>query len=578
MTTPLTGLDLREDHINALLEKVNELVAGGGGGGGGGAELSITPEGPWYEAPGTFLTAGTVNSYSDHPHLETRTVLCVKGADNQGTTFTGVDSTGISPGDIRLFMDVQETGHQDVGTILFKHEDTGSPAADRFMCPGQYDYIQAPNGMTWLQYGEDLRWHILSNNGRYVKVLTQSLQFYPKSLVGQATPVSGTVHNYEPTGWAGFGGLGISGTTSAFKNHSMVEFIVDAAGLTVTGFKVQSLQADPAYYGAVKVISNRGPGVLTLKYQSASSDAENRIYTPNSEDVVLQAGEAAWIFYGYYDPDTTQPGWRVIGLCQNRSTFVNLTATGRAKLASLSITPMATPAVLPAGRNSDVVLGAGTTVKLIGTAPYSSIDSIVPEDAATGNEMRLLRNAGPVPLVFIDSLDSAGTAANRISLPQGGMTGATSTPASVHMLLPNQEMWIQYNATDSRWNLCGPMCRVHETNTVITPSAFPATNVDDYSPTDSTSTYPGRYAATWFVQGAVGTVLRGIKYNPTSLAPFKFGDRLILVNLGSGMTIKNNDAGSAAGNRFVMSGDIILSASGMQEFMYSGGSWLAFKP
>jgi hypothetical protein len=425
-----------------------------GGTGGTISELRITPEGAWYEGEGTYLTAGTINDYV-HPSLQTRTILCVKGADNQGTTLTGLSATGINPGDVRIIMDVQEYAHhQDVGTILFKHDSADSLEGNRFMCPGQYDYIQSPNGMTILIYGEDLCWHILSNNGRRLKTITQSLQFYPKSMVGQAGAVSGTVHDYEPTGWAGMGGLGISGTQSLFKDHSMIEFVVALAGLNITGFNVQSLQADPAYYGAIKVISNRGPGVLTLKHQTAGSEIKNRIYCPGAVDVVLQPNEAAWIYYGYHDPDTTQPNWRVIGLAQNRSEFTDIEVTASATVENLE-------------------------------------------------------------------------------------------------------------------------ARNFNTGTSITPTALPGSAVNDYNPTDSSSGLSGRLAYWWFVQGNIGTELTGIEAAPAGYTAFRKGDRILLSNLGSGMTIKNGDVRSAAANRFVLTSDIVLSANGSHEFIYNGSRWMS---
>ena len=522
--------------VFSALEDIRDNIQGGPN----GAELRITPEGPWYGTAGENLPAGVVSDYSAHPHLQSRTILCVKGADNQGTILTGIDATGISTGDFRILLDVQATGQQDSGTIVLKHEDGLSLAANRFTCPGQVDYISPPNGVTLLIYGEDLRWHVFGVNGRTSKSITQSLQIYPKMLVGQATPISGTYNNYDPTGWTGLGGYGVAGSDAAFKNHTMVEFVTDAGGATITGFDVQSLQADPAYYGALKVISNRGTGTLTLSCDSGGSDAENRIHTPNSEDVVLQAGEAAWAFYGYYDPDTTQPGWRVVALSQNRSTFTSITVTSRVAEHQVTLTSKDSPSQLSihTSQTNDWSPGGGVVAGANTHNSGSIITGMVPTQPLVKGELKYILNVGTGPLAIFNQ-NSSSSSDNRFTMPNGRP-----------VVLPTRcSMGFRYDESGN-WNALDSRDAEVPASVSIKPAELTASaNTNNYSPTDASTGWPGRLAKVWRISGSFASVLTGIEESPTGLPSFIHGDRIQLINYGSAFVIAHQSAQSSVLNR-----------------------------
>lgn len=533
--------------------------------------------------PSGQMSVDKIHNYTD-ANIATHTVLYWKGADNQGTTITGMDATGVSAGAVRFFVNPSNSGI-DVGTVTLNHEDTGSLAANRFCLPGCAQYQVPVHGVTIVVRGVNesgaARWLVVGQNGHAKKALIQALHLYPNLQVGTvASPVSGSLNNYNPTGPAIFESspgvpstLGIAGSNLTGKDHTFWRMFVDAAGATLTGIYGTDTNAEVQDFGRLHVIKNYGPGTLTIAHRSGSSSAHNQIFCPNQRDLKVPADGAVWLvrpFLGSPDPGVTV-SWHVIGFAASNEVFPSVTTTGRTTTQTLSVGPQLSPSALAAGLTSNYNPGSHAVINVAGTSPSSRIDGIVPNDVTNG-EIRIVRNSGAVPIVLVDALSSASSAANQIALPSGNIGGV----ASCYVILPNQEIAIQYNPATSLWTLLGGTAfSTFNTATSITPTALPGSSVNDYSPTDASSGLQGRFAYWWFVQGQVGTELTGIKSDPTGLPPFRKGDRVLLTNLGGGMTIKNGSGSSAAGNRFLLVSDIILSANGSHEFIYNGSVWMS---
>ncbi len=550
---------LNPQNVNALITQHNEhaealdaLEEGSSVPSSTIQELRIAPEGPWYENPAENMPGGLVHNYV-HPSLATNTVLIVHAADNEGTVLTGMSSADINPGDVRILVENQDPGLQDAGTIVFKHEDSGSNASNRFLCPGHHDYIMPPYGVTMMIYGEDSRWHIFGVNGRHLKTVTQSLQLYPKLVVGHgASPLSGTYNDFNPTGYGILGGsLGVSGSNLLFKDHTMIQCYTDAGGATITGLATSGMATSPADYGALKIIANYGPGELTLKHLDGGSAIENRLYCPGSADLVLKQYESAWFFMGYYDPD---------GLGQWHCVSV---ATGAGAVAgtfeTMRLTPAQAPSALAAGRTDDWNPGDNSTFTHVTTNnSNSSLSGMV---AGADGEVRILTNDGNGLLVLNDA-DTNSTAENRFYL------GAPK------IAIPSRSSaWMLYDDVQSRWRPVGrdsvfPAIRLYPAITPHTVDGVLANaDIHDYAPTG------WNYCQVWrLVPGGGSSALTGIG-DGTQVD----GQLVTIISYDNTLTIKHNNAGSSAANRFYLPGlaNITLSIMCSATFRYdiNNGLW-----
>lgn len=495
------------------------------------------PIGAWWENPVANLPAGRSNNFVI-PNLQTHPIIEIHGADNQGTILTGIDATGILPGMVRILMDTQAAGQQDAGTFSLTHEDDDSLEDNRVICPNQTDYVGPPNGITILVRGNDQRWHVGGTNGRAYRAIVQSLQLYPKCRIGNVTPLSGTHDNWNPTGAANLGGLGVAGSDATFRNHSFIDISTDIAGARINGLEMGTPQVDPAFYGAVKVLHNQGPGDLVLGHSAgAPADAKNRMFFPQNEDVTLKAGETAWVIHAYLDPDTTQPGFRCIALAQNKHLTTRITVSGRTTTRQLTIATKDTPAQLAA--HSTVTInwdpGSGAVAAANTHNNGSIIDGMVPVQPLVPGETKIVQNVGAGPLAIFNE-GSGSDPDFRFVMPSGRP-----------IVLPTRGSSPFRFDESGKWNLIGSEPEI-PMSVSITPAALPASKVDNYSPTDATTGWPGRLAKVWRIQGQVLSAIGSIEATPAGLPAFMHGERILLINYGGSMLIKNLDSGADTGN------------------------------
>ena len=119
--------------------------------------------------PGVNMSTGRVDNYSD-PNMNTHSMIIIKGADNEGTFVTGIDATGVVPGDVRYLINVSESG-VDVGLVVLEHQDANSLAANRIICPGAQPYLIPIFGGCMLVYGDDSRWHVVEGTGWFGRTI-----------------------------------------------------------------------------------------------------------------------------------------------------------------------------------------------------------------------------------------------------------------------------------------------------------------------------------------------------------------------------------------------------------------------
>jgi hypothetical protein len=555
----------------------------GGGGGGTFQKLTLTPRAPDPFGLGTNMPAGYVANYSD-PSMPAFSRYLWKGADNQGTWLTGIDATGFGDGDIVIFENQTESGI-DTGVVVLKDETspeatggvTPSLAANRIVCPGAMDYVCAPFGVTILVRGTNKlgqpRWEIQTDNGYQKKALVQSLQFYPNMQAGLVTPLVGTLNDWNPVGDTliasvpvGSPPQNVSGSNCAFQDHSWIMAYVDAAGARITGLLTQYPPVQSQDFGPIKVITNNGPGVLTIADHGVGSAAENQILCPNGVDYTVQPGESVWLASPYYDNSIT-PQWRVLG---PGNAVISTTQITDATIQQLQLAPSLAPAALPSvpavthdwdpgGNNAVIRVNTNPNGSFLGgLAPHAPL-VFFPDDT-----VRVLRNIGSGPLIILNE-DAGSLVGNRFETPNGQALYVEQSSSVI----------IIRDGTLSRWR-CDSTGNVLASPTLvpITPAAaLIGANNNDYSPVDGTTGLALQYGSWLRVTGTFAAVLTGI--DATGFLP---GQRLMMTNYGAAFTISNNNAASLAANRFTCpnNADIIFLVGATVTFIRDpGGIWIA---
>jgi hypothetical protein len=524
------------------------------------------------------MPTNVINNYDD-ASIPTADVLIWKGADNEGTILTGMESYGLTAGKLRYFFN-PSISEQDVGTVTLKHEHAGSDPENRFACPGEVDYQVDIHAVTIMMRGYkggvdpltcgDPRWVIVGTS-KFKKVLTQALHLFPNLQVGTpAAPLSGSLDNYNPTGPSVFSGFGIAGSDLVGKNHTLWRMFVDAAGATLTGLDGAATNNETEDFGRVHVMYNHGPGVLTVAHRSGSSDVENQIWCPNQRDLKIPADGTVWLIKPYMaspDPGLTAQ-WRVIGTSFSNEVFPSVTTEGAVTTKQLILTPAVSPAALAkfTSPTSNLNPGTNTVIRITPHADGSLLDGIVPSVA--GGDTRIVLNVGTGPLILLDEANSASSAGNRFMFP-----GAKPVvvPARFGITL-------RYDSTSGGWLLASAPLPLESLPISISVATLAATTVNNLAPVDATTGLPGRYAYWWKVSGQVGTIITGIESTPAGLPAYGDGDRILLTNGGSGLTISHAHASSSVGNKIYCPGgtNVVLAQYGSAELIkHAGaGAWM----
>jgi hypothetical protein len=231
----------------------------------------------------------------------------------------------------------------------------------------------------------------------------------------------------------------------------------------------------------------------------------------------------------------------------------------------LRFTPQITPAALAAGATNDYGPANFDTTSVMRQATDAGGSTLNGLVAQNPGDIRIIENLGPGPLTLANEA-GASAAANRITLP--GAKPAT-VPAGGSFI-------VGYDGTTARWHLLAEgsggalvastlsvdttftgdgVNTLYQTkiqgylalNGAITPAVLPAGATNDYDLNPALSTGNRIRQAT----NAANSVLTGMVSNGIN------GGIWLLINLGTGtLTLKNEDAGSAAGNRFSLAGGV----------------------
>jgi len=525
-----------------------------GAGTGTFQDLVLTPVAPFINGNGQ-IPLGYNNDLSD-PSMPTYTRFIWRGADNNASLITGIDATDVPDGAIRIIQNMAVVG-LDCGQIILVNENTpealNSQPQNRIVGPGNYDFTIPPYGLCVLMRGEnaagDPRWLVVDTNGWVRKCIAQSLQIYPHLNIGSETPISGRLDNWNPLGDAEFGSpnLGIAGSNLKFPDHTALEINTDAAGAAITGL-YNTYNTDSTDWGPIKILVNNGPGALTIRHEDANSSDQNQILCPGGLDIVLNQYESCIVWLPFYTGHINR--WNVL-------------AIAKADGLSPSFNATALPSV-PAVTDDWNPGSPATRIRVLTNANGSALGGLVGamgvDNPDTGRgETRVLTNLGPGPLVLI-SASPGSSAGNQFNIDASARLVIRPTH-SVTLFKDEGNDWLVFPQSDALQS--------------ITPTALPGSSVNDWAPVDNFTGFPLNMGARWIrMTASGGTILTGIDGTG-----FITGERLLLTNYGSGMTIDNQSSSSLVANRITTPGggspgDFVLGTfCSVWLIREAGGGW-----
>lgn len=388
--------------------------------------------------------------------IQTKSFIVTRGADNEGTRITGIDSTNIADGAVRFLVNLP-TGASpptDSGTLTFVHESSLSTAANRIQTPAGVDCTFPMYSVIGLVYGGldgtaaggVKRWRLISNcgwTGGSGTTATQMLRFYPHCSVGNPTPISGTFHDYRPTclNLAFNAGYWIAGALTDSADYSVLSLYVDSSGATLTGLYTTANQVDPKAHGAVKIVRNLGPGTLTLKHLDPGSSVNLRFNLPQERDLILKKNESVILFTPLNNAIDLGAQWYPLSVGASNEQFPSATVAGATELqAALELSGITTPSALASGTTHNYNPGSRNAVwRLTAHASNSTLTGIV-APALGDHEVHLVENVGTGNLIFTHG-DAGSSTANQFQLPR-----------SLTLTLPvGGGALIRYDQTAEKW-------------------------------------------------------------------------------------------------------------------------------
>lgn len=357
-------------------------------------------------------------------------------ADNEGSRITGLVSGQLPVGTTRWVHNISR--RVDAGVLVLRHEDTGSYADNRFVCPGRRDYLVPSGGAVAVRLLDTVnpdtqeserRWHVLNTGTRHMHVVTHGLGLYPALLMA---PISGVVDSWTPTvvnadGHTYPSGLGLAGVSLRSEDAAKWTLqTVGASGATIKGLRwTTSNSMDPAWQGCVHWLYNAGPGPITFEHL-ASAHPLHVMRLPGGRSYVMPVG-ARWSIHSERQggwsvaPNGEQPHVVATSIDVSRLSMpVNtdlgaLALTGGQTYASLNPTGCA----VDVNGNGQPLCGGARITVASGTATIESM--VGPGAGKWRNGEFWIRNFGPGSLLIKTGVGPAG---HRFKLPSDITIGA----------------------------------------------------------------------------------------------------------------------------------------------------------
>lgn len=452
-------------------------------------EITIAPIQEWTGGAGGNLATEEIDDWAP-TGIQTKSFIVTRGADNEGSRITGIDSTNIEDGAIRFLVNLPTgaTPPTDSGTLTFVHESSGSLAANRIQTPGAQDCTFPMYSVIGLAYGgmdgtdptPVKRWRVMSNCGWTAgsgSTKTQRLQFYPVCTVGTAgSPISGTLNDWRPTCQTQLAaGYNVAGALTDSYDHTAIRVYTDAGGATVSGLYTSASLANARGLGLVKFIQNLGPGTLTLQHLGGGSDVNARFYMPQGRDLVLRQYESAMFYSPLNNAIDLTAQWYTVATGQSNEIFPSILTTGTTNLDGMvNLGGITTPSALASGSTNDYNPGSRLPVwRLTPDAAGSTLTGILAPTLGD-DEIHLVQNISTSGNLTLTHLGAGSSAANRFFLPR----------ALSLVLPPGGGAVIRYDATLTNWVV---LSHTRPPNDVVYSSAV-ANNIPRFADTNGTLT------------------------------------------------------------------------------------------
>lgn len=232
-------------------------------------------------------------------------------------------------------------------------------------------------------------------------------------------------------------------------------------------------------------------------------------------------------------------------------------------MQELRFSPAISPAALGAGETNNYnPAGFSTTtrVRITSDAGGSQLSGLV---AQNDGDVRILENISG-GILTIEHEDVSSTAANRFTTP-GAVDIALAVGGAVQVI---------YDGTTARWLIIGIANTAGGSSfseisltPALSPAALAAGNTNDYAPAGIVTTSRIRQAT-----NAAGSTLTGLSAQGD-------GDVRIIQSLGAGpLTLANENAGSAAANRFTLPNGVDMTiptgASAILNYSTTTSRWV----
>lgn len=338
-----------------------------------------------------------------------------------------------------------------------------------------------------------------------------------------------------------------------FPLHAAVRVNGTAPGSTISGLI-------PVRLGALRFLMNSADSTpLNILHLDPGSLITNRIFCPDGRKVSLPTGGTAVL----YCLDDATHGWRFLGLATDLFPV--------AQIDWLTFGPGIAATLGSASVNDFSPAGFATATRVRVTTPsggavITGMDAFTATEPRQDGQVKIIENYGDFtfgqdnPLGFTN-YDVASAAPNRFYLP--GLSGL-SLPIGANAIF----IYDLNTPIGGLWKLVAHSgIAKYATNTPHTPTALGATQ-NDWAPS-GLSTH-SRFRV--FVP-ATGTNLTGLQAPKDQVD----GATILLQNMGDGantptatLTLKENDPGSAAANRFYLPGlvDLVLPVAGSVTLVY----------
>jgi hypothetical protein len=250
-------------------------------------------------AAASVVSSGTQNNYA--PGTAWGFIGTVRFAPSAALTITGLDS---APGAITFGQSaVLLLNTDNASSITLKHQNAGSTAANRIICPNAADYVIPPLGAVLIYRDtQTQRWRVVD-----IGAATFTLPDHTHGATGDGG--NGLVpNNISLTGPELDSGIFDAGVISAAQNDIAIGAVRIAKWSPTGATRALNgmVAAGPGH--RVTIVNYSTTNILNVNHENVGSAAANRLLCAGAATYALNFTDAVEAWY-----DSSVSRWRVIG-------------------------------------------------------------------------------------------------------------------------------------------------------------------------------------------------------------------------------------------------------------------------